>query len=80
MIRILLADGDFVDTNRHTYDQAVAAREADVPLLVGGPAEYSDTAAEITEFEAEITGRPAGFPPERAIYPQAIASIEKVRS
>lgn len=37
MIRLHLIDGSHVDTSLHTEAQAIAAHEAGVGLLVGGP-------------------------------------------
>lgn len=66
MIRIKLLSGETVDTVRHTYEQARAAKAAGVGLEVGGPDE------DITF----VPGDP--MPPIRTIYPDGIASIEEM--
>jgi hypothetical protein len=67
-IRIKLLDGEIVDTERHTYEQATAAKAAGVAILVGGEGEFGGV--------APFPGTPVD--PERTIYPEAIASIERV--
>jgi hypothetical protein len=68
MIRIKLLDGETVETIRHTYEQACAARDAGVGIEVGGP---DDNPAWIPGDD------PALLPPVRMLYPAGIASIER---
>ena len=62
MIRIKLLDDEVVETERHTHEQATAAKYAGVALLVGGSKE---------------DGEDADFPAERTIYPAMIGAIER---
>jgi hypothetical protein len=70
MIRIKLTDGETVETNLHTYEQAAAAKAANIGILVGGP-------DDVDEFEREL-GQ-VDVRPRRTIYPDAIGSIEEAR-
>lgn len=67
MIRIKLQDGEVVETGRHTVEQASAAKDARVPIQVGGVYELT---------YADMIGE-ADIPPERTIGPDEIASIER---
>lgn len=72
-IRIRLLSGEHVDTTRHTYEEALAARAAGVPIEVGGPQEHGWVAGTTPE---DVSADFTEWPPLRTLYPEGIASIE----
>lgn len=78
MIRIHLTDHSVVDTTRHTYEQATAAKAAGVGILVGGPTDVHDFTATTADLFEDDGADETGPTPERVLQPQDIASIERV--
>jgi hypothetical protein len=78
MIRINLTDNTFVDTIRHTREQALAAKDARIGILVGGPDDVKEFTATFADLVVDDGVDEVTHTPERTIHAVDIASIEEV--